>query len=138
VLDSMERETGIEPATSSLGKGHFIVSKRLKRLWDAFSTLTSLAESVTSLFDPTNRGTNEVHLIGTPALFGSLVDGSPIAINETREISDLPPSSQRRKAMAQEGLVQDSIDIRMSMLLRTTDPNIDSERAKVLSDLAFT
>jgi hypothetical protein len=48
----MERETGIEPATSSLGTCHFTVSTTLRRLWDAFSTLTSLAESVTSLFDP--------------------------------------------------------------------------------------
>jgi hypothetical protein len=33
VLKQMERETGIEPATSSLGKYKSIVNQELRRLW---------------------------------------------------------------------------------------------------------
>jgi hypothetical protein len=33
IIDSMERETGIEPATSSLGKRSSIVNKGLWRSW---------------------------------------------------------------------------------------------------------
>lgn len=36
VVEDMERETGIEPATSSLGKYLAIVNKGLRRLWRSF------------------------------------------------------------------------------------------------------
>ena len=48
VIEKMERETGFEPATSSLGKCHITVSTTLLRLCCAFPTLTSLAQSVIS------------------------------------------------------------------------------------------
>ena len=52
VIENMERETGLEPATSSLGKCHIIEPIRLLRLSCAFSTLTSLAQSVISEIRP--------------------------------------------------------------------------------------
>ena len=51
-LLKMERETGFEPATSSLGKCHIIESIRLLRLSCAISTHSSLAQSVISEIIP--------------------------------------------------------------------------------------
>src|SRR5215472_3980852 len=57
----LERETGFEPATSSLGICHIFASTTLTRLWRAFSTLPSLAISVIGSSNLANRGTIKVH-----------------------------------------------------------------------------
>ena len=56
----LERETGLEPATSSLGKSQFTEYRRLPRLWSDFPTSASIAESATSRMSLSNRGRNEV------------------------------------------------------------------------------
>ena len=61
----MERETGFEPATSSLGTSRIIESRRLRCLCHIISTLANLAKSAICLLDPANRGTNEVPPIGS-------------------------------------------------------------------------
>jgi hypothetical protein len=60
-LLKMERETGLEPATSSLGTGPMVGSKDLSVSVVLVRLKQALAKSATSLFSLSNRGTNVVH-----------------------------------------------------------------------------
>ncbi len=57
--DGLERETGLEPATSSLGSQAFVKSKSLARFCCEFLNLQRLAESAFSKPVGLNQGTNE-------------------------------------------------------------------------------
>ena len=55
VVEKMERETGFEPATSSLGIQTYVGSKSLARFCCEFLNLQRLAESAFSKFDAQSR-----------------------------------------------------------------------------------
>ena len=58
----MERETGLEPATSSLGKHAFIESKSLARFCCEFLNLQRLAESAFAGLLAANEAQTRQHL----------------------------------------------------------------------------
>src|SRR5208337_4971963 len=82
----MERETGIEPATSSLGIQTYFESTSLARFCCEFLNLHRLAESAFSRFDHTKRDTNETSAFSY-GLFTSINQGGAVALIKHAHIS---------------------------------------------------
>jgi hypothetical protein len=83
LLSLKERETGIEPATSSLGKWMTIESKEQSRPWHAFLALEIAAFSPFEVWVPLNG-----------AQMGHTVSSVPISLNIQR--SPLAETGHRR------------------------------------------